>query len=297
LVLQRAGATSLPLHDVQIRKRSLQSVAQHMPTPIAPHLLPKKLSASGYNSLVACPYQFFATRMLGLSGLDELTDMPEKRDYGDWLHRILNRYHEALRDRKIPLQDREGALREISAAVFDQEIADNAAALAYASRWEKVMPAYLAWANEREAAGWHFVFGERKFENSLRWDDGEITLHGRLDRIDESDAGEYVVLDYKTRNSAALRAKLKDGEDRQLAFYGILSDLPLQRAHYVALEAINGKIGDVETPDYEESKRLLAQQLGANLSALSHGAPLPATGIEAVCEYCAVRGLCRKGAW
>ena len=297
LVLQRAGTTDLPLHDVQIRQRSLQSIAQRMPTPIAPHLLPKKLSASGYNSLVACPYQFFATRMLGLSGLDELTDMPEKRDYGDWLHRILNRYHEALRDRNIPLQDREAVLREISATVFDQEIADNAAALAYASRWEKVMPAYLAWANDYAAAGWHFVFGERKFENTLRWDDGEITLHGRIDRIDESDAGDYAVLDYKTRNSAALRAKLKDGEDRQLAFYGILSDFPLQRAYYVALEVSNGKIGDVEAPDYEASKRLLAQQLGANLRALTHGAPLPATGIEAVCEYCAVRGLCRKGAW
>jgi len=235
--------------------------------------------------------------MLGLSGLDELTDMPEKRDYGDWLHKILNRYHEALRERNIPLQDREIVLREISAAVFDKEVAGNAGALAYASRWEKVLPAYLAWANQREEDGWHFVFGERKCEKTLRWDDGEICLHGRIDRIDESDGGERAVLDYKTRNAAALREKLKEGEDRQLAFYGVLSDLPFERAYYVGLEAVKGKIGDVEASGYAESKHNLAAQLIANLGALAHGAQLPATGIEAVCAYCAVRGLCRKGAW
>jgi ATP-dependent helicase/nuclease subunit B len=297
LVLLRAGAAAVRQHEVVIGQRSLQAIAQSMPTPAAPHLLPQKLSASGYNSLVACPYQFFATRMLGLSGLDELTDMPEKRDYGDWLHRILNRYHEALRERNIPLQDREIVLREISAAVFDKEVAGNAGALAYASRWEKLLPAYLAWANQREEDGWHFVFGERKCEKTLRWDDGEICLHGRIDRIDESADGERAVLDYKTRNAAALREKLKEGEDRQLAFYGVLSDLPFERAYYVGLEAVKGKIGDVEASGYEEAKQKLAAQLTANLSALAHGAQLPATGIEAVCAYCAVRGLCRKGAW
>ncbi|HXA47365.1 MAG TPA: PD-(D/E)XK nuclease family protein, partial [Burkholderiaceae bacterium] len=116
-------------------------------------------------------------------------------------------------------------------------------------------------------------------------------------RIDQHQDGESAVLDYKTRNAAALREKIKDGEDRQLAFYGVLADLPLEQAYYVALEATRGKIDDVEAKNYEESKRVLEQQLVANLSAISHGAPLPATGIEAVCEYCAVRGLCRKGAW
>jgi ATP-dependent helicase/nuclease subunit B len=235
--------------------------------------------------------------MLGLSSLDELTDMPEKRDYGDWLHKILNRYHETLRDQSIPLQNRAAVLRDISAAVFDHEVATNAAALAYSSRWDKIMPTYLEWANGYEAAGWHFAFGERKFEKLLRWDGGEILLHGRLDRIDENQAGESAVLDYKTRNSSTLREKMKEGEDRQLAFYGVLSDLPLEHAYYVALEATRGKIAEVVADHYEESKRMLEQQLVANLGAITQGAPLAATGIEAVCEYCAVRGLCRKGAW
>lgn len=296
LLLAR-GNGRLSEREVKIPPKRLYSIHQHMPAPAAPHLLPQKLSASGYNSLVACPYQFFATRMLGLSGLEDLSDMPEKRDYGDWLHKILTRYHETVRDQKTVIVEREALLRQISKAVFDEEIASNAGALAYASRWEKVMPAYLDWANQHEADGWHFAFGERKFERSLRRADGAITLHGRLDRIDQNAQGEHAVLDYKTRNVTALRDKLNEGEDRQLAFYGVLSELPLQRAFYIALEAQRGKIDDVEAPNYDEAKHALQEQLTDNLNALAHGAKLPATGIDIVCEYCAVRGLCRKGAW
>jgi len=226
--------------------------------------------------------------------------MPEKRDYGDWLHRILREFHEAVRDRAVPADQREPLLRDISATLFEREAAANAAALGYYVRWQKAMPAYLAWVERHEADGWHFAFGERKFEKTLQWEGGQIILHGRIDRIDHIDqagAEDYALLDYKTRNAAALRDKLKQGEDRQLAFYGILSDSPLNHAHYVPLEPMGAKIDAVEARDYPQWRLQVEQQLGANMQALAHGAGLPATGVEAVCEYCAVRGLCRKGAW
>ena len=94
-----------------------------MPAPAAPALLPRKLSASGYTSLVACPYQFFATRMLGLSGLEELSEQLEKRDYGDWLHQILHLYHVGLRDQGIGLERRAAYLQEISTQIFATELA------------------------------------------------------------------------------------------------------------------------------------------------------------------------------
>ncbi|MEN3294694.1 MAG: ATP-dependent helicase/nuclease subunit, partial [Burkholderiales bacterium] len=297
LTLDRAGAAQLPAHGVEIEPRSLMPQPVSPPAPVAAHLLPRKLSASGYNSLVACPYQFFATRMLGLNGLDELSDMPEKRDYGDWLHKILTSYHETLRDRKIPLQDREGLLLEISERVFQEEVARSAAALGYYARWQKIIPAYLSWANERESQGWRFVAGEEGFEKTIAWPGGEITLHGRIDRIDENADGERAVLDYKTRNLQALRDKLREREDHQLAFYGMLSDTPVTHAHYVALEAVKDKTGDAPAPNYDEWQRALQEQLVTTMYAIAHGAALPASGIERVCQFCEVRGLCRKGAW
>ena len=297
LTLERAGAATVADHVVGIPSQTLTPVPQVRPHPAAPQLLPSKLSASGYGSLVACPYQFFATRMLGLSGLDELSDMPEKRDYGDWLHRILRVYHETVRDQAVGVAQRADLLQNVSAGIFARELDKSAAALGYYARWQKVMPAYLNWANDREAQGWHFVLGEQRFEKILPWENGAITLHGRIDRIDQHDDGARAVLDYKTQSTPALRDKIKHREDHQLAFYGLLSDQPIAAGHYVALEATKDKTGDVAAPDYGQWQQALERQIGSSMQAIATGAPLSATGIEMVCQYCDVRGLCRKGAW
>lgn len=295
LSLARAGLPKLARHQVEIAPRRLTPAPLAMPAPHAAALRPQKLSASGYNSLVACPYQFFATRMLGLSELNELSDMPEKRDYGDWLHQILAIFHTRLHE--VTVAERPALLREISDQVFGLALDKSAAALGYYARWQKAMPAYLEWLAEREAQGWHFVLGEEKFEKVLRWDDGEIILHGRVDRMDENAAGERAVLDYKSTNQNALRDKLKQGEDHQLPFYGLLSDVPLSNALYIPLEASKDKIKEVESPDYDNWQQTLSVQIAASMRAIAHDAPLPATGPESVCQYCDVRGLCRKGAW
>ncbi|SMP57229.1 PD-(D/E)XK nuclease family protein [Noviherbaspirillum suwonense] len=297
LSLARAGLGELRTHQVESTPRRLRASPPSPPAPSAPALLPQRLSASGYNSFIACPYQFFATRMLGLAGLDEFSDMPEKRDYGDWLHRVLHAYHGALLAGAVPQEQREGLLRQCTDQVFNEALARNSAVIAYYARWQKALPAYLAWANEREAQGWQFVMGERRFERTLEWGGGSVTLHGRIDRIDCNAGGERAVLDYKTRDAASLRSKLKDGEDHQLAFYGLLSDEPVASASYVALEPTRDKAGEAEAPRYAESQQALRAHILASMAAVADGAPLPANGAGSVCQYCEVRGLCRKGAW
>ena len=297
LARAQAGLPSLPPHRFALAQRALEPALPAMPAPRAPHLLPAALSASAYNSLVACPYQFFAARMLRLAGLDELSDMPEKHDYGEWLHQILTTYHETVRDSGTPLSERAGLLAAISEKVFGEALKKSGAALAWYARWQKAMPAYLDWANEREAQGWRFVQGETWHEVRLEWQGGQVTLRGRIDRIDENADGERAVLDYKTKSASALRARLKEGEDQQLAFYGLLSEHPAQHAMYVALEAYGGKTGDAAATDFEQWQARLRAQLQDTLAAIAAGAPLPASGIEKVCAWCDMRGLCRKGAW
>jgi len=297
LCLARAGMA--PLREVRraLPLQQLHVAPLTMPAPAAPDLLPARLSASAYNSFVACPYQFFALRMLRVSVMDELSDMPEKRDYGGWLHAILTTYHETVRDHKTPQPERAALLATISAQVFGAAIDQHPVALGYAARWQKVMPAYLLWANEREAQGWHFVVGEEPMQQMLEWSGGAIELHGRLDRVDQNSEGERAVLDYKTRPLPALVTKLKDAEDHQLPFYGLLSGQRLTGAHYVALETFKEQTGDVAAPDFERRQEDLQQQIVSLMQSVQQGAGLPANGIESVCQYCEVRGLCRKGVW
>jgi len=74
---------------------------------------------SAYNSLVACPYQFYARHILRLNELDEVQEGIEKRDYGDHVHKILQRFHE--RYAQVighAIAEMDAALRQISEEVF-----------------------------------------------------------------------------------------------------------------------------------------------------------------------------------
>jgi len=295
----------LPAHSVSLSRKMVMAIEPRQPHPAAPALQPKTLSASGLTSLLACPYQFFSARMLGLSSLDTLSDMPEKRDYGDWLHAILKTYHDTLKNHVPPIRpdDQEALLRTISQDAFAEILQKSPAALGYSVRWEKAISAYIAWSQRYAAQGWQFDQGEIWLEKKLSWgveDESQILLRGQIDRLDKNAAGEYAVLDYKTRSVSALNKKLAQSEDQQLSFYGLLaaSDAtPIVAAHYVALEPERDKVGDAPAPDFAVWTTQVQQTIIMIMSAIGQGQPLVAQGVEEVCQYCEVRGLCRKGAW
>ena len=287
------GASALPLLHLPLPRQTLHPTPTAFARPAAAALLPDKLSSSGYQRFLACPYAFFASYMLGLSGWDEFSDLPEKRDYGDWLHGILHDFHQKLLEDGT--LDQPALLAQISSQKFEQELRKSAAALGYFVRWQKTMPAYLAWHAAHAAAGWQYVAGEQKLERPLHWPGGQITLRGRIDRIDRDVDGQTLVLDYKTSSQAVLKQKMQ-GEDQQLAFYGLLAEQAGQ-AMLLGLQAANQKIAEVPAPDYANWVRQLEAHIARSMQSLQQGSPLPANGIDSACQYCEMRGLCRKGAW
>lgn len=295
LVLESAGLGRLPRRRPSMQTEQLLAESQTMPAPTAPSLLPQRLSASGYNSLVACPYQFFASRMLALSAPDEITALPERRDYGDWLHLILKRYHDALCEIPTPPAQRHALMVTISDEVFAPIIARNPGALAYKMRWLSRSDAYVDWANAHEAEGWTYASGESPRQQALRVDGKVVQLVGKLDRIDRNANGELMVLDYKTTRAATLKSRLRERDDHQLAFYSLLLDTAPVRAAYVAVD--DDPDANIEPEDLDAWREALHEQLHANLSSIAQGHGLPAQGTGSSCEWCAMRGLCRKGAW
>lgn len=295
LALDRAGCPKLRRHSPGSAPMTLVASLTQRPAPAAPALMPARLSASGYNSLVACPYQFFASRMLRLSAADELTELPQKRDYGEWLHQILKRYHDTVREQSIPADQRDACMASVSDAVFHDILQKNPAALGYQSRWQKIMAAYVSWANAHEEQGWQFGVGEEWAERSLSWEGGDVLLVGQIDRIDMHDSGERMVLDYKSAKKDALVARLKTREDHQLPFYGLLLDPPPAEAAYVAVD--DDKPALAEPEDYAIWRDNLQKQIVSNWQAIAAGASLSASGTESTCTWCDMRGLCRKGAW
>lgn len=268
---------------------------QRRPAPaLTPAEVPHRVSASGYQSLVDCPYQYFSRQVLGLGEREEVSEALEKRDYGERVHAILAGFHQ----RYPVVMDHDDAplladLEAYSRAAFAAEIERNALELGWLERWLRRLPAYLAWQREREAAGWRFSLAEQRCEMSFELADGApLRLEGRLDRIDANDAGARAVLDYKTQPAAALAARLKAaGEDVQLAVYTILQGEAVTQAAYVALD------DEVKSRELAEPQAAAAdqyQRLVDAFSAMRSGAPLPAHGAPWVCRHCAARGLCRR---
>ncbi len=295
LVLDSAGCSKLPRHSPRLPQKMLNAAPVQMPRPAAPTLMPERLSASGYNSLVVCPYQFFASRMLRLSAADELSELPQKRDYGDWLHQILKLYHDTVSEQDVPVHEREACMASVSNVVFTEILEKNPAALGYQSRWGKIMGSYVAWANTHEAEGWRFGFGEQWQERLLSWEGGAVKLVGQIDRIDVRENGERLVLDYKSAKKDKLNNRLKTLEDHQLPFYGLLLDPPPAGAAYVAID--DEKPALAEADNYATWRAGLQSQIIANWQSMSAGASLPASGTQKNCDWCDVRGLCRKGGW
>ena len=76
-----------------------------------------------------------------------------------------------------------------------------------------------------------------------------------------------------------------------------LRALPETDLRQLASELRQETIDTVAVTDYPAATALLQRQLVGTMQAISQGATLRASGIASVCQYCDVRGLCRKGAW
>ena len=288
---QAAWGTALPTQTIgapPTQGSPLPGACVRPAPTVAAAQLPRRYSPTAYQTLLDCPYRFFVTSVLGIRELDEADDALDKSDYGNALHRILKTFHDSA-----PPPERDAALarlREMSDAEFAALPAWTAAA--WRSRWEKIQPAYVdAWL-DWVAQGWRYQSGEAAFEMPFSVAGlGEITLHGRVDRVDEK-GDARTVIDYKTGAAQGLKKKLKDpAEAVQLPFYAWLAEaaaayLPINEAPVTPLEL-----------DGETDVDAISRRLPQLLEAIAAGAFLPASGIDAACQYCEARGLCRKGMW
>jgi ATP-dependent helicase/nuclease subunit B len=287
----------LPATEVRSAEAGPDVVETRRPAPAAPALLPRQISASGYNSLVTCPYQYYARYVLRLAELDDVQEIADKRDYGILVHRVLTLFHNSHpRVSALDPARARGELERLSDETFAGVVARNYLAQAWLARWKALIPEYIEWQREREDAGWSWQAGEAERSVEITTPAGaKITLRGRLDRVDRGTAGAAVI-DYKTRTRKALQESLElPGEDVQLPVYALLWDEPVAAALYLSFE--RDGVSAVELEGIREAAEAARARLADMHDALAAGAQLRAQGIEQACEYCDVRGLCRRNHW
>ncbi len=300
---------ALPLSADPRATREVLISGTTRPSPHADTLPLKRLSASSYEDLRRCPYRFFALRNLGLQEADELDSELDKRDFGNWLHEVLNRFHLRV-DAKTPSTQRASILDECARQATESMRLPEGEFLPFAATWPAVRDGYLKWLSSHESQGLAFGEAEVRLEQTLVFEGGKIALVGQLDRIDRivgsssETSGDVFVMDYKTEHHEVTKKRVKTPlEDTQLAFYAALvqgvdsgDSAGVLRAAYVNVGDRDGT-NTVEQIEVVVARDALLAGIRVDMERISKGASLPALGEGAVCEYCAARGLCRKDFW
>jgi len=177
--------------------RTVDLAQSVQPAPsVAQQSVPASVSISAYNSLVACPYQFYARHILRLNPLDEVQEAIEKRDYGERVHDILRRFHE-----RYPqvtghhAAELEVTLRQISEEVFADLLQQDFAARAWLAALVQIVARLSRMADGERSAGLALCRGGER----VRLGAGRRAL-ARAHRQAGCQVDEKRVLDYKTQS-------------------------------------------------------------------------------------------------
>jgi ATP-dependent helicase/DNAse subunit B len=239
-----------------------------------------RLSPSGLEAFLQCPFQYFGGRMLRLKSPPA---RPEERlDFltqGNIVHEVLKEWW----------TDR----REIG-SVFEDVFARVAAAkgILISYQTERARNQMLDDLRRFEAVAEGAapeVFSEKEFEYAL---DG-VTISGKIDRIDVVD-GSATVIDYKYSNATNTKAKISNESLLQAPLYLLAAERTLgYRAagmYYLGLK------GGVERADWPVvagwEKRAEERTLGIVAEIRSGRVEVRPTDADK-CRFCDVRDVCR----
>jgi ATP-dependent helicase/DNAse subunit B len=178
----------------------------------------RKLSPTGIESFLQCPFQFFARRTLGLrprppAPRDRLTILAQgqiiHRALAEWIHlpllgsQVLNRvFQEECARLRVPETYRAEAVRL------------------------ELMRNFEGFINNRQLdLGWNTEV-ERDFRFALS---PELTIRGRIDRLDAGPRGEALVIDYKYSAGNKIRERVDESESGNLVQAGLYM-LSVERA-------------------------------------------------------------------
>jgi ATP-dependent helicase/DNAse subunit B len=185
-----------------------------------------EFSVTELDDYLKCPYDYYVKRLLRISPLEEVSEDISALDRGSKAHAILRRFYEEWKG-PVTAGNRDKA-RELLAAFADREFGYEADT--FRNRREKDL--FVTVMAERfldaEEVFWRQGFRpaylEKKIESfKLALTDGTIVeIHGKIDRIDVDDNGNFIIVDYKT-GGYPLPLMTAEQEIFQLPVYAVMA--------------------------------------------------------------------------
>ena len=278
------------------------------------------LSATTLQSWANCPFAFLVEKLIGIESVEEpereLTIDPMQR--GTLTHLVLERlYRELSGARVFPLSGATLPAALEAAERVTREVLDSYEStepVGHPLLWEYERETIAASVRElladeaREESGavptmFEAWFGGRTPDEAVTFDAGGRTLsfHGKIDRVDITPDGGYVVIDYKTGRIMAKDQDFGGGSYLQLPVYLLAaSDLlgvPIEKGRAMLRRVGTGdsrKKAVFSGADWKTDGMVFAKVLGVIVNGITSGfffVSPPGTR----CEYCGVRQACPTG--
>lgn len=172
------------------------------------------MSVSDLNAYVDCPYKFFCSFVLRLRPPEEASLEVGALERGNIIHTVLERFWRSYLTGPLPSLQRaqaeiEGLLREEYGEYGEEPPLSEI----------RMLRTFIRTDLKVAQAGFRPAHLERRFSGlAVETAEGPVEIRGRIDRIDVSPEGHYVLYDYKT-GSAPSGPALMRGEDVQIAAY------------------------------------------------------------------------------
>ncbi|MDE0726782.1 MAG: double-strand break repair protein AddB, partial [Alphaproteobacteria bacterium] len=173
---------------------------------------PRKLSVTQVETWIRDPYAVYARHILKLRALDPIAADPGAADYGNAVHRALEKFADAHPD-DLPA-DGLSELLEMGRAAFGEMLDRPGVRAFWWPRFQRIAEWFLAQEAMRRP-GIRPLVTEAKGELKLPGPAGDFTLTAIADRIDRLADGSLCIIDYKT-GVVPNEGELQRGEAPQL---------------------------------------------------------------------------------
>ncbi len=270
-------------------------------------------------TLLSCPFKFFAERLLRIAPLEEITIGISPLERGETLHKILALITNTLRSQKIPLGDQKAVEKTITHCVHKvisnksnnpHWLVEKVRLIGEEEGLGGLLGTWLETERERWEKGWRWEKEEISFDDLL-FPSWSFSVRGRIDRIDFNETlAEVCCWDYKTGSLPAAHDISKNFLAPQLPLYLLalksLSELQKKsleglRAGYIGLKSegefamrepwAEASAWEACLPDWEKEIGRIGERLKGG-EFPPDPRPEPRGKNQGACTYCPYKSLC-----
>jgi len=156
---------------------------------------PRAMSVTEIKRLIRDPYAIYAKHVLRLKPLNPLVQPPDALVRGIVVHEVMEVFIKSVCVDSSRLTRTH--LMEITDAVLQEQVPWPAARLMWRARIERIADWFITREKIRQTYATPMLF-EKAAEGTLEFPDLGFKLRGYADRIDQTDAGDVLIYDYKT---------------------------------------------------------------------------------------------------